>query len=72
MCVVCNFSYAYCLGVVHGSAKDWPDLVTYLAQCHDQLMVKVANLEKKHEVVSMNVVEYARKVQDGYKNGVMS
>ena len=62
---------AYCLGVVHAAAVDWPDLVEYLEKRHESLIVKVSSLEKKHELFTMTTQEYASRVRESYKNGTM-
>ncbi|VEL32405.1 unnamed protein product [Protopolystoma xenopodis] len=63
------FSY-YCIGVVHGAARSFPELVSYMAKMHADMIVSTNTLELKNSYQTMTMSEYATNVFKTYSHGL--
>ena len=56
------------MGIVHGAAEGIPEVVSYLALYHPELVVKVGHL-RKSEIETVKMEEYAARVKANYSMG---
>lgn len=59
------------MGIVRNAAEYLPELITYFAQCHPDVVVKMGNLRKdrKSEIQTTNFADYAQQVRESYRGG---
>ena len=66
-----NHPYSlYCMGIIHGSARKLPELLSYLSEKHESLFVKTNLMEFKNDTQTVTMGDYAKNVYKNYKNGL--
>lgn len=63
------FSY-YCIGVIHGAAKQMPEFLSYLSINYPDLIVTTSSLKKKHSDHTTTISDYAKNVFESYAGGI--